>query len=142
MNDMEDIHNELSEFQYDEELFNRIKKDGIQEFSLIELELIDLTYRVTNAPLYIVDNDERYNYLIQHLTDIKEVVTNKLKHLSERELKYAKTASALIITQLLFFNDIRDIGNNNNIKDNVSFLHGLPNDIEGFGECFWVNMSE
>ena len=142
MNDMEDIHNELSEFQYDEELFNRIKKDGIQEFSLLELELIDLTYRVTNAPLYIVDNDERYNYLSQHLTDIKEVVTNKLKHLSERELKYAKTASVLIITQLLFFNDIRDIGNNNNIKDNVSFLHGLPNDIEGFGECFWVNMSE
>ena len=74
------------EFYYDEELFDKIKKDGIQEFSLLELELIDLAYRVTNAYLYIEDKTERYTYLNKHLLDVEEVVDNKSKYLSEREL--------------------------------------------------------
>ena len=67
-------------FEYDEELFDKIKKDGIQEFSLIELELIDLTYRVTNAPLYIVDNDENEidsnNLFLEDTVDLTDVVVD------------------------------------------------------------------
>lgn len=112
------------EFYYDEELFDKIKKDGIQEYSLLELELIDLAYRVTNAYLYIEDKTDRYNFLNKHLIDVEEVVANKSKYLSERELKYAKAASTIICSQLSY------------IKGRCDSTYGLPNDIEGFGEVF------
>ena len=119
---------ELSEFQndfhYDEELFNKIKKDGIQEFSLLELELIDLIYRVTNSLLYIEDKTERYNYLNKHLLDVEEVVENKLPYLSDRELKYAKAVSTIIRYHLRLR------------SKNIDLSYGIPNDIEGFGEVF------
>lgn len=122
------LDEELSEFQndfhYDEELFNKIKKDGIQEFSLLELELIDLVYRVTNSLLYIEDKTERYNYLKKHLLDVEEVVDNKLPYLSDRELKYAKAVSTIIRYHLRLRGK------------NFDLAYGIPNDIEGFGEVF------
>ena len=122
------LDEELSEFQngfqYDEELFNKIKKDGIQEFSLLELELIDLIYRVTNSLLYIEDKTERYNYLNKHLLDVEEVVDNKLPYLSDRELKYAKAVSTIIRYHLRLRGE------------NFDLTYGIPNDIEGFGEVF------
>lgn len=122
------LDEELSEFQndfhYDEELFDKIKKDSIQEFSLLELLLIDLTFRITNAPVFIEDRNERYNFLIRHLTDVEEVVANKLEYLSERELKYAKAVSTIIQSQLSL------------IKNKYDFSYDLPNDLEGFGEVF------
>ena len=122
------IDEELSEFQngfqYDEELFNKIKKDGIQEFSLLELELIDLVYRVTNSLLYIENKTERYNYLNKHLLDVEGVVDNKLPYLSDRELKYAKAVSTIIRYHLRLRGK------------NFDLTYGIPNDIEGFGELF------
>lgn len=112
------------EFYYDDELFDKIKKDGIQEFSLLELELIDLIYRVTNSLLYIEDKTERYNYLNKHLLDVEEVVANKLPYLSDRELKYAKAVSTIIHYHLRLR------------SKNFDLSYGIPNDIEGFGELF------
>ena len=104
-------------FQYDEELFNKIKKDGIQEFSLLELELIDLVYRVTNSLLYIENKTERYNYLNKHLLDVEEVVDNKLPYLSDRDVKYAKAVSTIILYHLRLRGK------------NFDLTYGIPNDI-------------
>lgn len=118
------MQSEAYEFRYDEDLFERIQKDGIQEFTLLELEFIDLAFKITNAPIFIEDRDERYEYLIRQLTNINKLISDNIFYLSKRELYYAKAVSVLVKSQLTFINE------------DFNLSYGLPNDIEGFGEMF------